>query len=165
MNRTAREFDVDYWKSVWSKVLLPQENTPESQHEIHRYLSGVLPASYSSLVEIGCAPGRWLAYFHKQFGLAVSGIEYAPVACEKTVENLSQLEIPTDVHNCDLFSFDGADYDVVFSSGFIEHFQDPERAVGKIASLCKSGGLVITIIPAMESLNWWISRTFRPEVA
>lgn len=165
VNRTSREFDIEYWESVWEKVQLPQEYRRESQREIHRYLTGVLPSRHSTLVEIGCAPGRWLAYFHRQFGLEVSGIDHAPKACEKTVENLNQLRIPAEIHNCDLFGFDGVDYDIVFSSGFIEHFQEPERAIERIVGICKSGGLVITIVPALEGLNWWISRTFRPKVA
>lgn len=159
-------FDVGYWEDVWEAVSIPQERRAEDIHEVHRILSRVLPKGDLELIEVGCAPGSWLVYFHKCFGYAASGIELAGKACEKTVENLSLQNISGEIFHRDFFEFEHEPYDVVFSAGFIEHFEDVAPVIQRIADLCTSGGgRVITMIPSMQGINRWISKTFRPHVA
>ena len=161
-----KEFDVGYWEDVWKTVRIPQEKKAKDVHEIHRILSKLLPACKLKLIEIGCAPGSWLAYFHNYFSYPVSGIEYAPKAYEKTIENLKTLNIPGEIFQCDFFKFNHEPFDIVFSVGFIEHFENVVPVVQKIVNLCvPNGGFVITIIPSMQGINWWISKIFRPHVA
>lgn len=158
--------DVSYWEDVWEAVSIPQERRAEDIHEIHRVLSRILPTGKLELIEIGCAPGSWLVYFHKCFGYSASGIELAKRACEKTIENLSVQDIPGEIFHRDFFEFEHEPYDVVFSAGFIEHFKDVELVIQRIVDFCAyRGGLVITIIPSMQGINRWISKTFRPHVA
>ena len=85
------EFTVDYWEDAWDTVRIPQRRDAEDIHEFHRILTQVLPKGDLSLIEVGCAPGSWITYFHNCFHYSVSGIEYAPRAYEKTVENLRSL--------------------------------------------------------------------------
>ena len=159
-------FDVSYWEDVWETVRIPQEKRAEDIHEIHHILTKILPIGKSELIEIGCAPGSWLAYFHKCFHYSASGIEQARRACEKTIENLRIQEVPGEIFLGDFFEFKHEPYDVVFSTGFIEHFQDVAPVIQRIVDLCASkGGLVITIVPSMQGINRWISKTFRPHVA
>lgn len=161
-----KEFDVGYWENVWENVNLPQEKKAKDVHEFHHVFKKILPADNLKLIEIGCAPGSWLVYFHKCFHYSVSGIEYAPKAYETTAKNLKILNIPGEIFLADFFDFNHAPYDVVFSSGFIEHFEEVTPVIQKIVNLCSSnGGFVITIIPSMQGLNRWISKCFRPRVA
>lgn len=161
-----KEFDSNYWENNWDNVSIPQEKRSEDVHEIHQIISNFLPNTGLNLIEIGCAPGGWLAYFHSNFHCPVSGIDYAPIACKKTIENLKVLNIPNKVLHADLFEFEHEPYDVVFSSGFIEHFKVIMPAIEKIVNLCKpNGGVLICIIPSMQGVNRWISKTFRPNVA
>ncbi len=159
------EFDVDYWESVWDDLHLPQVKTAREIHEIHRLLKHFLPKESLDLIEIGCAPGSWMAYFYNNFNYRISGVEYAPRACRKTVENFKLQNIPAEVFKADFFSFKHEPFDIVFSAGFIEHYPEVDPVIGKIAELCAPGGYVVTIIPSMEGVNWWISRHFRPHVA
>jgi cyclopropane fatty-acyl-phospholipid synthase-like methyltransferase len=163
---TKKEFDVGYWEDAWKNVRIPAERKAKGIHEIHHILKKILPAGKLKLIEIGCAPGSWLAYFHNCFHYSISGIEYAPKAYEKTVENLKILNIPGAIHQANFFEFDHEPYDVVFSTGFIEHFENVAPVIQKIVNLCAfNGGYVVTIIPSMQGINWWISKTFRPQVA
>jgi cyclopropane fatty-acyl-phospholipid synthase-like methyltransferase len=160
------ELDVSYWEDVWEAVSIPLEKRAEDIHEIHGVLTRILPMGKLELIEIGCAPGSWLAYFHKCFGYCVSGIERAPRACEKTIENLRTQNIRGEIFHGDFFEFTHEPYDVVFSAGFVEHFKDVASVIQRIADLCApKGGLVITMVPSMEGINRWISTTFRPHVA
>lgn len=161
-----KEFDVSYWDDVWQHVKIPREIKKEHIHELHRVFVTYLPTGSLNLIEIGCAPGGWLAYFYNNFRYAVSGVEYAPLAHQKTLENLNVLQIKGDIFQEDFMKFAHAPYDVVFSGGFIEHFRHVQPIIEKIVALCRSnGGIVVTIIPSMEGVNRWISKTFRPHVA
>jgi len=160
------EFSVEYWENVWANVKIPQVHDSKDVLEIQQILSSLPIKAGDSLIEIGCAPGRWLAFFAREHGLCVSGVEYAEHACQKTIENMNSLGISAQIHHADIRNFDSAAYDVVFSTGFIEHFDNVAPIMERIISLCnRDGGLVVTIIPNMEGLNRWISKTFRPEVA
>ncbi len=160
------EFDVDYWEDVWDAIRIPQEKKAEDIHEFHHIFTKTLPAGKLKLIEIGCAPGSWLSYFHNELHYSVSGIEYAPRAYEKTIENLKIQNIPAEILQSDFFEFKHEPYDVVFSSGFIEHFEDLAPVIQKIVDLCApNGGFVVTIIPSMQGINQWISKTFRPRVS
>jgi SAM-dependent methyltransferase len=162
----SKEFSPEYWSKVWADIPIPQEVHPGDIPEIHRVLTSVLPTGERSFIEIGCAPGKWMAYFARQFGYSVSGLDYIAGACARTRENLDRLSIDARVHHADFFSFEPRPFDVVFSAGFIEHFERPEDVISRLVRLCNpKGGFIITMIPSMEGLNRWISKTFRPRVA
>ena len=165
INMEKKEFDIDYWEKVWETIHIPQEKKAEDIHEIHYILTKILPIGKLKLIEIGCAPGSWLVYFYNYFHYSVSGIEYAPKAYNKTVENLKIQNVPAEIFQCDFFEFKHDPYDIVFSAGFIEHFKDVAFVIQKIVDICAKNGFVITIIPSMEGINWWISKLFRPHVA
>jgi SAM-dependent methyltransferase len=154
-----------YWENVWSGIRLPRTRDPRSYHELHALFSKHLPRDNRSFIEIGCAPGSWMAYFARHFGYRVTGVEYADKAHALTLENLHLLHVRGEVVKADFFEYSGGPFDIVFSSGFVEHFPDPEPVFERLAGLCGPRGITITMIPSMSGLNWWISRTFRPGVA
>lgn len=159
-------FDTQYWEAFWAAEPIPQEVDCRVEHEFHRIFTSMLPRGPLRLLEVGCAPGRWLAYFHRHFGYHVSGVEYAPMAHRKTIENLECLGVPHEIFLDDFFRFEHAPFDLVYSAGFIEHYRDPAPVVDRLASLCRDqGGYVITVVPNLTGLNRWIARTFRPKVA
>jgi SAM-dependent methyltransferase len=153
----------EYWEAVWVGSRLPV--VVEPLPDIRRVLSVNLPKGLElRFLEIGCAPGGWMAYFHKHFGYIVSGIEYVDNAAELTRKNLQMLQVPGYVMNKDFFEFEGSSgaYDVVFSGGFIEHFDELDSVVGKICSLTTR--YVITLVPNLYGVGGLISKTFRPSV-
>jgi SAM-dependent methyltransferase len=156
----------DYWEQNWADFRIPFEINWKKEHHLYNILKRVLPDRTLTLLEIGCAPGGWLAFFKRYFKLDVFGVDYAENAVNKTRENLNLLNIPTEIFNDDIFKFKHEPFDVIFSAGFIEHFDDLNPIMNKIDHLCKSnGGIVITMIPNLQGLNLWISKTFRPKVA
>jgi len=117
-----------------------------------------------SLIEIGCAPGKWMAYFHKSFGYSVAGIEYVDSAATATKQNMELQGIDAKVLSVDFFEAEipPASYDVVFSGGFIEHFHDLDNTVGRISKLAKQ--YVVTLVPNLYGINGFISKKIRPTV-
>jgi 2-polyprenyl-3-methyl-5-hydroxy-6-metoxy-1,4-benzoquinol methylase len=116
-------------------------------------------------LEIGCHPGRYLWYFHDQFGYQVSGIEYVADACDSTREALQRAGVAAEIRYADVFDFDppGAErYDVVVSVGLVEHFVDIGPIVRRHVELLGPGGHVVVIVPNHRGLNGCILRTILP---
>lgn len=153
----------EYWRRNWEGVSLPVIARPV--YDVHRILNNILPKSNKmSFIEIGCAPGKFMAYFNKQFGYSVAGIEYVEDATVATRQNMAIQGIDAQVFNLDFFEaeFSARSYDLAFSSGFIEHFKDLKGVVNKISFLAKQ--YVVTIVPNCYGVNGFISKIIRPKV-
>jgi SAM-dependent methyltransferase len=100
-----------------------------------------------TVFEIGAFPGRFLYHFGK-LGYTLHGIDQTPY--------LTDMEKWFNKENFSIGSFVGGDilklgfektYDVVFSSGFFEHFENFEEIIRIHANLTKSGGHVFITAP------------------
>jgi 2-polyprenyl-3-methyl-5-hydroxy-6-metoxy-1,4-benzoquinol methylase len=150
----------NYWQNVsgWENVDVRRSYDRGFDRAFRRWLT---PDSNLKLMEIGCAPGRWLIYFHQQFGYQVSGCDSAPQAVEVTRANLEQAQVPGEVLLTDLMdaSLPAAAYDIVVSLGVIEHFADPWPAITQHVRLIKPGGTLVLEMPNYTGLNaWWLKR-------
>ena len=153
----------DKWRDVWAGVKLPAVAKPK--RDIIRQLEKYLPHGKKySMIEIGCAPGGWLAYFNNNFGYKVAGVEYVETAAAITNKNMNMLAINANVLVQDFFALDCVNnkYDIVFSAGFIEHFSDLSPVMEKICMLSQK--YVVTIVPNVFGINGFISKKLRPKV-
>lgn len=150
-----------FWDGAWGDVALPSrldlhQFSDRSFDELFRKL---LPKGRLRLLEVGCAPGRFLLYFSEQMGYAVTGIDYSPVGHQLTRRNLESAGIAGDVIMGDFFSepIPGESFDLVFSAGFIEHFRDPVPVVQRMRDLVRPGGQVLATVPnvaGFPGLHW-----------
>jgi SAM-dependent methyltransferase len=114
--------------------------------------------------EVGCAPGKYLIYFHTSYGYVPYGVEYSEKGVEITKENFRQAQLdPEGVIQADFFDADfqlshKEKYDVVFSRGFIEHFDDVGRVVDLHSNLLKKGGYMVIMIPNLSGINKVIAK-------
>jgi 2-polyprenyl-6-hydroxyphenyl methylase/3-demethylubiquinone-9 3-methyltransferase len=113
-------------------------------------------------LEVGCATGRWLIYFHRTFGYAVTGCDYSEPGCAEARQSLASAGIPGEVIQDDLFRLQGR-WDVIFSGGLIEHFTDAQGVLGKFTSLLNPGGFLVTIVPNLSGLSGAYHRWLKPE--
>jgi len=154
---------INKWEAAWDGAKLPAVRKPVP--DIQKLLETYLPHDGDdSLIEIGCAPGGWMAYFSRQFGYRVAGIEYAEEAANTTKKNMEILKIDADVVTGDFFSYDCTEnqFDIVFSAGFIEHFRDIFVVMQRLCALSKK--YIVTIVPNLFGVNGFISKTIRPAV-
>jgi 2-polyprenyl-6-hydroxyphenyl methylase/3-demethylubiquinone-9 3-methyltransferase len=114
------------------------------------------------LLEVGCATGRWLIYFHRTFGYAVTGCDYSETGCASARASLAAAGIAGEVIQDDLFNLQGR-YDAIFSGGLIEHFDDPRRVLQKFHGMLEPGGTLITIVPNLRGLSGLYHRLLKPE--
>ena len=91
------------------------------------------PAPGRRCLEIGCVPGRFLAYLAKTFQYYPEGIDYVAGTAETTSKTLRCQGINDyKIYQEDFLNWTAPyKYDLVCSLGFIEHFiEDYEAATG-----------------------------------
>jgi SAM-dependent methyltransferase len=159
--------DEEFWDEFWAPVDIPAKldltdpGTRSLAREIDRVVTKALPSprgKSKSLVEIGCAPGRWLEHF-ASLGFSVAGIESAPKAAELTRENLHSLEVEANIYQLDALDLPSKapdlahSFDCVISLGLIEHFEDPQPMLAIHKWLARPGGLTVIGVPNYSGLS------------
>lgn len=156
MNLTEKIF----WDEYWGKINLP--SLPNKSHSFERCLSGELERNVSNkkgeILEIGCAPGKWIGHLSKSSGLIPSGIEYSRVGIELTHKNFELLGIePGTIFEGDFFEIvPDRKFDIVMSLGLIEHFDDVDTVIYKHIEWLKDGGILILGVPNFSGLTKFI---------
>jgi 2-polyprenyl-3-methyl-5-hydroxy-6-metoxy-1,4-benzoquinol methylase len=114
-----------------------------------------------TLLEIGSAPGEFLATIGLKFGYDVHGVEYSQSGVEVNRAHFEKCGLPPENIQLGDF-FDDAfletnrgRYDMVLSRGFIEHFTDPEAVIDRHVELLKPGGTLIITIPHLLGFNYF----------
>ncbi len=120
----------------------------------------------SSFIEIGGFPGIFAAYFYKHGIRDVSILDFH--LNEDIVRQLEQQNaLPQNTIHCirtDFFNFKTErTYDIVFSSGFAEHFQDTADVIRRHVNLMSEKGQLLILIPNFLGLNGKIQARFDPD--
>lgn len=110
----------------------------------------------SNFIEIGGFPGIFAAYFHKRGIRDVSILDFH--MNETIVWKLEEQNgLPQNTIQCiqaDFFNFESEKvYDIVFSSGFVEHFQDTADVIRRHVNLMSKNGQLLILIPNFLGLN------------
>jgi 2-polyprenyl-3-methyl-5-hydroxy-6-metoxy-1,4-benzoquinol methylase len=117
-----------------------------------------------SVLEIGCAPGKTLAWLAKVMDCRVAGLDYSSRGLGFARDLFRALEIEGDLRceSLDATTFAASSFDVVFSVGVIEHFDDPREIVRQHVALTRPGGQTIIVIPNYGELYGWMQARFDP---
>ncbi len=176
MSQTNRQLDSDgrdrSGAEYWDKRSRPEIHSSESPlmtavrhfdgHKYDRMVSRMLSHAprEGSLLELGCAPGWFLARVHRlRPDLRLSGIDYAPLSAKNTRDYLDSAGVDAAVEEADLRTFTPAEpVDVVISSGLLEHFDDPAQIVSHHARIAGPGGWVLISVPNFRT--WTLRRGF-----
>jgi len=154
---TTPDFWDNYWQNSpdWQNVDVRRSYDRCFDQVFHRWLP---TGSQYQLIEIGCAPGRWLIYFYQKFGYQVTGCDSAPMATVLTRANLARANVPGQIISANFFdgTLPAQTYDIVLSLGFVEHFADPWLVISKHIHLLKPGGRLVLEVPNYTGLNRWI---------
>ena len=163
LDRTSGRITTQqYWEAGWRGAALPPPLDPVKgryfSRLLHRRFKEILARcspNAGQFVEIGCGTSQWLPYFCREFGFAVSGVDYSPTGCANSEEILRRAGLSGDIWEGDLFSPPPqwkSRFDVVGSFGLVEHFADTGAAVAACAAYLRPGGCMITLVPTMRGL-------------
>jgi SAM-dependent methyltransferase len=131
----------EIWEKVWTKNLITSDYSLKYL-DFMMEIETNLPKG-SKILEAGCGTGQTLSPLserHETYGLDISR------AALKLAQDNCKFPVLASIFN---LPFDDNTFDLVYNSGVIEHFKDPENvaAIQEIARVTKSSGRVIIIVP------------------
>jgi len=115
-----------------------------------------------TVFEVGCAPAKWLIFYAERFGAAVAGIEYSGKGARISRENLAAAGVAGTVLEGDFFDIDPHPHDLVLSIGFIEHFDDPAKALARHLEFVTPGGRLAVGVPNLRGFNGFVQKLAEP---
>jgi 2-polyprenyl-3-methyl-5-hydroxy-6-metoxy-1,4-benzoquinol methylase len=158
--------DVAFWKTFHTsnsqKVSLPSRLSVFNR-DFHGLLRKYIQPN-AKVLEVGCAPGRQLAWVAKHLQAKVAGLDFVPEGIDIARQLFDSLGMAVDLRCEDIFSstFTDSQFDVVYSAGFIEHFGDPGPMVRRHVELVKPGGVALITIPNYTGVYKRIQHYFDP---
>jgi len=154
LNIVEKEFwENDYY---WSDVRLPCRADPAVAFDrsLARALATHAPAARGErVVEVGCAPAKWLIFYAERFGARPSGIEYSAKGARLSRENLTAAGVVGEIHEADFFEAQPSPHELVVSIGFVEHFDDPVGVLRRHLDFLAPGGRLAVGVPNFRGLN------------
>jgi 2-polyprenyl-3-methyl-5-hydroxy-6-metoxy-1,4-benzoquinol methylase len=151
--------DEQFWDNYWKSLQLPSTVNPAFTFD--RCLGAALKKRVEAtgvrgkVLEVGAAPGKWLAFFHELGGFQPSALDYSQEGVEAMKKNFRLLQIePENLLVGDFFQIQPEPvYDVVMSLGFIEHFEDPVMVIERHLQWLKPGGVLVLGVPNFASVH------------
>lgn len=153
-NYTERAFWQEYWANHEVK---PTETV------FFKELIKDWPPGGKTFIEIGGFPGSFAAYFAREYKYDVTLLDYVVLPdVVRRVEEINRIPSGTiKTIESDFFSFESEKkYDIVFSAGFIEHFDDTKDVLQRHLELLKPGGKLLVTLPNFRGLNGLIQKIF-----
>jgi 2-polyprenyl-6-hydroxyphenyl methylase/3-demethylubiquinone-9 3-methyltransferase len=165
--------DVQYWDESWWKDQHPRRlrlyrdfdfETVRLLHEAVQAVGGLDAVGRPRVLEVGAGGSLVLPYLARKFGYLVFGSDFSLGGCRLLRANLALQEQRGGVVCEDLFqsSLRQESFDVVYSSGLIEHFDDTRAVVAEQVRLLKPGGRLVAIVPNGQGVQGKITRRLAP---
>jgi 2-polyprenyl-3-methyl-5-hydroxy-6-metoxy-1,4-benzoquinol methylase len=151
-----------YWNNVHNTNFIRYSDMFQGLQNYEFYKTFEKSSKVSHLktvLEVGCSPANYLVNLNKKFELEPYGMDYSDTGVIKSKQNFKLNNLnPENIIEADLFDKDfithhESKYDIVYSIGFIEHFDDPSEAIANHFKLVKYEGLVIITIPNKRYIN------------
>jgi SAM-dependent methyltransferase len=155
---TEKQYWENYWRAAKSGALeIIRSPRGLSINAILDVFDKYLPVNDNfHALEIGGAPGQYLIYMARNFKYHIHSLDYSKVGNEKTLQNLKLAKIDVNVYERNLFSRNFSNglpqFDIVYSLGFIEHFENLTEVVKKHLDLLKPGGILVLGVPNLGGI-------------
>ncbi|MDN5205659.1 class I SAM-dependent methyltransferase [Fulvivirgaceae bacterium BMA10] len=170
-SRTSKQYWEDYWDDEQSAQMLgPIVRNPKDKQSEALYLpfdKFLSKMNFNSILEIGGAPGRFTAYFGNRYNSKIGILDFSDIGLQEA-QHFLQIHTKNrfELYKKDLFK-DSLDdvplYDIVYSLGFVEHFENLRLSVEKHLALAKPKGLVIIGVPVLLGINKWLASNLAPQ--
>jgi SAM-dependent methyltransferase len=120
------------------------------------------------VLEVGCAPGKFLLWCALAKQAHAYGVEYAENSYQKTVQLFADANVPADIRKEDFMqtTLEPASFDLVYSFGVIEHFDDPRPMIKQHFEMLKPGATAIITVPhfGAGSAYGWLAQRMNREI-
>ncbi|HLY62948.1 MAG TPA: class I SAM-dependent methyltransferase [Terriglobia bacterium] len=158
--------DSAFWEENWRKGFRPRRLWlyRDFDFETIRLLHGRNGPKGARVLEVGAGGSRVLPYLRKRFGFDIFGSDFSIGGCLLLRANMALSGVDGSVVCEDLFqsSLPSESFDLVFSAGLIEHFDDPRAVIAEHLRLLKPGGRLVLITPNLQGVHGKIVRGLAP---
>ena len=161
-NLTDKAFWIHYWElktDIFKKI--------NANYVFHDIFKSIMERSkIENVLEIGGFPGFFSVFITKYYHVKSTIVDlviHKPIIAKLlAVNDLKEDAIETI--ETDLFEYHAdKKFDLVFSNGFIEHFDDTSLVISKHAEFLAENGTLCITLPNFKSLNGWFQKTFDRE--
>lgn len=159
----------EHWDATYTRVPgIPDYAGVRPERVLRAFMAEhLLPHPNQRLLELGAGNTAYLPIFRQEFGYRVAGLDYSALGCELARRNLAAAGVEGEIVEADLFEppegWRGA-FDVVFTMGVAEHFDDTTAVIGAFAQYMAPSGRMLTVIPNMHGLNGVATRRLSREL-
>ena len=163
---TGRKTEQQYWDDLHAaappRMRLPSALRIDALNFMRLMRAHVRPGM--RVLEVGFAPGKYLAWVGKVLQSNVAGVDYAASGVDTARRLFEVVDLKGDLRCEDFFetSFRPGSFDIVYSLGVIEHFDDPRPIVRKHVELLAPGGKALIVIPNYRGVYGTVQRYFDP---
>lgn len=109
----------------------------------------------TAFCEMGCGGATWMPLLVER-GAEVWGIDYSEQGIALARANLAKAGVTATLIQGDVLApgaLPPAAFDVIFSAGLIEHFDDPSSVLEIFGRALRPNGVIITLVPNL--VGWW----------
>ena len=158
MNQNNNITDKNYWEKYWENY---QYDKIPQKVVFEKFMPRLTWGEH--FIEIGGFPGVNAAFFYQRGIHDVTILDFH--INKEIVRNFEKINgLPAGSIQCidnDFFTFStDRKYDIVFSSGFIEHFEDTQDVIRRHVELLSENGQLLILIPNFLGLNGELQRRF-----
>ncbi len=112
------------------------------------------------VLELGCGGARFLPHLGARVGVEIAGIDFSELGIERTKNTCRALGVDdSKIVLGEIFEYASQhadEFDLVFSYGLVEHFEDISEIVSAHLECARPGGRVLVVAPnlAGAQLAW-----------
>jgi len=159
---------VSYWHDLWKdKEISKIDINYYTNNLLHKLFSKYLPKSNNiEICEIGCAMSSYLLYFNDYFHFKINGFDYDCESAKKTLNIYKNMGYDANIFCHNFFDIDNItkQYDILFSAGVFEHFENLNESILLTTHYIKKGGFIITLIPNMNGIIGFMQKVLNKKV-
>jgi len=139
---------VDYWETENRLYdTYPNYCHYSTQLVFNKYFRDI---KRKKILDIGCGHGAMMNFFKKK-GAIVKGVDLSPEA----VSYSRSIGLDVIQADCRKLPLPNNSFDIVFSLGVVEHFDETIQAIKEHLRVCKSDGKAVIIVPHYNSLSYF----------
>src|SRR3989344_5252802 len=139
---------VDYWETENRLYdTYPNYCHYSTQLVFNKYFRDI---KRKKILDIGCGHGAMMNFFKKK-GAIVKGVDLSPEA----VSYSRSIGLDVIQADCRKLPLPNNSFDIVFSLGVVEHFDNTVVSIEEHLRVCKPNGKIVIIVPHHTSLSYF----------